>query len=243
MKRVLVLFTLVFCLLLSACGSSRGSDSDASVKTSKQLPATINQMDYVEYQNIFFNKQADSFVGQHVTKTGVFVKLEDNWAGKTRYYVWGYYDQTKCCDWQWEFVPKDPASLPAAGSLVKMTGTLKYSEDALDKYWYEDATVKLDTEYTGETCEIDLALMDGTLERVQLLNLLHDSDKYTGKTVRLYGRVKTTGSIQHPYYDNVWTLDFVTEGTVPAIGTEVLVTGTWKGGVLMDARVVETKDY
>ena len=250
MKRVSVLLMLVCCLLLGACNAriggkaaSGGKDSGSSeVRQSSKLAAPLNQMEYVEYQNIFFQKQADSFVGQHVTKTGIFVPLEDNWAGKTRYYVWGYYDQTKCCDWQWEFVPIDTTSLPPAGSLVQMTGTLEYNEAALDKYWYRDASVSLDTEFAGETCEIDLSLMDATLERVQLLNLLHAPEQYEGKTVRLYGRVKTPGSIQHPYYDNVWSLDFVTDQNVPAIGTVVLVTGTWRNGTLTDATVAETKD-
>ena len=124
-KRIIILLAL--CLLLCACQKQDGAPESAD-----KLPTVISQAEYVEYQNLFFNKQADAFVGQHVTKTGTLVLLEDNWANVTRYYVWGYYDQTKCCDWQWEFVPKDPADLPPAGSLVEMTGTLEHDEAALD---------------------------------------------------------------------------------------------------------------
>ena len=235
-KQFMILLAL--CLLLCACQKQ----SDAA-ESSSTLPVVFSQAEYVEYQNLFFSKQADSFVGQHVTKTGVLVLLEDNWSNVTRYYVWGYYDNTKCCDWQWEFVPKDPAALPPAGSLVKMTGTLEYNEAALDKYWYRDAEVSVKTRYDGQTCNMDLSLMDGTLERVQLLNLLHAPERYNGQTVRLYGRVQSPTSIQHPYYDNVWSLPFTTEDAVPATGVCVMVTGTWQDGALTDATVTVTKDY
>lgn len=229
---LLMLLLLALCLLLTACK-----------KTSDKLSAPINQNEYVLYRNIFSNKQAAAYTGREFTKTGIFITLEDCWNNRTRYYVWGYYDQTKCCDWQWEFTPKDPGSLPPVGSLVKMTGKLTYSDDALDKYWFPDATVDLQTEYTGERTEVDLSLMDATLERVQLQNLQHAPERFEGKTVRLYGRVKTPGSIQHPYYDNSWAQSFETTQTVPPIGTLVMVTGTWKNGVLTNAAVVETKDY
>lgn len=235
-KRIIILLAL--CLLLCACQKQDGAPESAD-----KLPTVFSQAEYVEYQNLFFNKQADAFVGQHVTKTGTLVLLEDNWANVTRYYVWGYYDQTKCCDWQWEFVPKDPDDLPPAGSLVEMTGTLEHDEAALDKYWYTGAEVSVKTRYEGESCDVDLSLMDGTLERVQLLNLLHAPERYNGKTVRLYGRVQTTTSIQHPYYDNVWSLQFTTDGAVPATGVCVMVTDTWQDGVLTNATVAETKDY
>ena len=240
MKKWMILL-LALCLLLCACRKQDDTKKDepASVK----LPTVLSQTEYVEYQNLFFNDQADTFVGQHVTKTGTLVLLEDNWSNITRYYVWGYYDNTKCCDWQWEFVPKNPDKLPPAGSLVEMTGTLEHNEDALDKYWYVDAEVELKTEFSGQIGDVDLSLMDGTLERVQLLNLLHAPEKYNGKTVRLYGRVQTTNTIQHPYYDNMWSLHFTTDGEVPATGTCVMVTGTWQDGMLTDATVTETKDY
>lgn len=235
-KRIVILLAL--CLLLCACQKQDGAPESAD-----KLPTVITQAEYVEYQNVFFNKQADAFVGQHVTKTGTLVLLEDNWANVTRYYVWGYCDQTKCCDWQWEFVPKDPDDLPPAGSLVEMTGTLEHDEAALDKYWYTGAEVSVKTRYAGESCDVDLSLMDGTLERVQLLNLLHAPERYNGKTVRLYGRVQTTTSIQHPYYDNVWKLDFTTGQEVPAIGTMVVVTGTWQSSTLVNAQVTATGGY
>ncbi len=99
------------------------------------------------------------------------------------------------------------------------------------------------TRYEGETADVDLTVMDGTLERVQLLNLLHAPDLYEGKTVRIYGRVMTPNTIQHPYYDNVWKLDFMTGQEVPAIGTMVVVTGTWQSSTLVNAQVTATGGY
>lgn len=251
MKSRIFAMLLILCLLLCGCSKIKvGSGNPGAEPALEDRPAAastlqapISQPEYVEYQNLFFNKQAEQFVGQHVTKVGIFIIMHDNWSNKDRYYVWGYYDHTKCCDWQWEFVPNHPNDLPRAGSLVKMTGTLEYNEAALDKYWYKDAVVETVTRYEGETADVDLTVMDGTLERVQLLNLLHAPDLYEGKTVRIYGRVMTPNTIQHPYYDNVWKLDFTTGQEVPAIGTMVVVTGTWQSSTLVKAQVTATGGY
>ena len=218
-------------------------DDPTPQSTLKALPYVLDQMEYVLYQNIFFNKQADEYVNKQYTKTGVLVRLQDRWNDRTRYYVWGYMDATKCCDWQWEFVPNDPSSLPANGSLVTMTGRLEYDEQALDKYWYTNASVEVQTDYGRTGINVDMATMDATLERVQLLNVLYYSDDFEGQTVRLYGRVQTPKTLQHPYYDNAWTLDFSTEEEVPAIGTMVMLTGTWSGGMLTEVHIEETKNY
>ena len=251
MKKLLALFLVLAALLsLSACKSESNPQSPAGpeetasdrVQTDK-VPTLISQTEYVLYQNIFFNKQAEDYVNKKAVKEGTFVRLEDRYNDVTRYYVWGYYDNTKCCDWQWEFVPEDPASLPPNGSLVKMTGTLARDEAALDKLWFVDATVETVTRYEGPTADADLCCMSATLERVQLANMQHFPGDFEGRTVRVYGRVLGPAAIQHPYYDNVWTQDFQTDGAVPAIGTEVIVSGTWTGGSVTGAEVRETRDY
>lgn len=238
MKKLIVLLLLA-ALALGLCACSSGSSEAQSDK----VPTIISQTEYVLYQNIFFNQQAEEYTGKASTKEGTFVRLEDRFNNVTRYYVWGYYDNTKCCDWQWEFVPKDPASLPANGSLVKMTGTFVHSEDALDKYWFTDADVEVKTAYTGPTADVDMCAMSATLERVQLINMQAYKDDFAGKSLRAFGRILQPAVLQHPYYDNVWTQSFETADSVPAIGTVVIVKGTWRDGTIVDAAVTETKDY
>ncbi len=253
-KKTVIFLGLCLCLLLSGCNAqiSEGAAKQAAEIAGQQndfqvaepVPYVLDQTEYVLYQNIFFNGQAGEYVGKTFDKTGILIRLEDRWSQVTRYYVWGYMDATKCCDWQWEFVPSDPDSLPPDGSLVVMTGTLVHNEAALDKYWYENASVTLKQRYEGmKGVDVDLSTMDSTLERVQYYNLLKDPDRYNGKTVCMYGRVKTTASIQHPYYDNYWELPFTTGNTVPATGTMVLIIGTWNTDTIENARVIPTANY
>ncbi len=265
-KKTILLLCLCLCLLLGGCktqvsggaleqAASIADDQGEGAKVPQlpdssgsaapaAVPSVLDQMEYVLYQNIFFNGQADEYVGKTFEKRGTLIRLEDRWNDVTRYYVWGYMDATKCCDWQWEFVPDDPSSLPPNGSLVTMKGTLEHNENALDKYWYVHASVKTETRYEGPAgVDVDLSAMDATLERVQYYNLLKDPDRYNGKTVCIYGRVKTPTSIQHPYYDNYWELSFTPAGEVPAIGTMVLITGTWAADRIENAAVQPTPNY
>ena len=253
MKKTMILLSLCLCLLLAGCNAqiSDGAAKQAAEISGQQsgfqaaepVPYVLDQTEYVLYQNIFFNGQAGEYVGKTFDKTGILIRLEDRWSQVTRYYVWGYMDATKCCDWQWEFVPKDPDSLPANGSLVKMTGTLRYDEKALDKYWFTDAEIEVKTVYGGDTAEVDMCTMSATLERVQLVNMQVYPDDFAGKRVRMYGRILQPAVLQHPYYDNAWTQEFETGLPVPAIGTVVIVSGTWKDGTVKKAAVTATKDY
>ncbi|MBO4418529.1 MAG: hypothetical protein J5789_01695 [Oscillospiraceae bacterium] len=256
----LVLMLLCFSLLLSfaactgkenATGSGQTPANDTAADTGDNpgttatdtMPTVLNQTEYILYQNIFYNDMADDYVGKTVTKEGTLARLYDAFSGRTRYYVWGYMDATKCCDWQWEFVPKDPDSLPANGSLIKMTGTLTRDESALDKLWFTDTTVELETSFSPEPCDVDMTTMDSTLERVQLLNMQYKPDVFAGKTLRVYGRVLNPTTIQHPYYDNAWTQAFAAQAEIPANGTMVILTGTWQGDTVQADRVEPTPDY
>lgn len=240
MKKLIALLLCVTALvLLAACGATAPAEESAA----DALPTVLNQNEYVLYQNIFFNNQAESYLGKTVTKVGTFTRLEDAFGNVTRYYVWGYNDATKCCDWQWEFVPADPGSLPANGALVEMTGTLARDEGALDKLWFTDAQVTVKTPYQGPACDVDMTAMSATLERVQLANMQYKPDFFQGKSFRLYGRVMNPNTVQHPYYDNNWTQDFTTQDSVPAIGTMIILSGTWRDGAVEGGKVEETKAY
>lgn len=242
MKRLLTLLLAVLLLLgLAAC--REGETPEEGPSSAVTMPTVLNQNEYVLYQNIFFNGAADDYIGKTVTKEGTYTRLYDAFSEKYRYYVWGYNDATKCCDWQWEFVPADPESLPPLGSLVKMTGVLTRDEAALDKLWFTDTAIEPVSAYTGAACDVDMTTMDATLERVQLLNMQYKPDAFKGQTLRIYGRVLNPTAIQHPYYDNTWTQEFTTEAEVPAIGTMVILTGTWQGSTVQAGRVEPTGDY
>ena len=181
--------------------------------------------------------------GKTFTKEGTFTRLYDAFNERERYYVWGYNDATKCCDWQWEFVPADPEALPGNGSLVTITGTMTRDDAALDKIWFTDVKLEVKEARESSIYAVDMTTMDATLERVQLQNMQYKPDAFTGKTLRIYGRVLNTNTIQHPYYDNAWTQAFNTEAEVPAIGTMVILTGTWQGSAIQAGKVEGTPEY
>ena len=241
MKKLTCIF-LALCLLCCLCACEGGEKPDEGA-TTETLPQIFDGEQYQIYQNLFFNDQKASFLGQQMTATGVFVSIRASFNSVTRYYCWGYYDQTKCCDWQWELKLDSTENLPANGSKVTFTGTFTADEAALDGVWMTDVSLSVDAAYTGETCDFDLCLMNSTLERVQLLNMQYFPDEYAGKTVRLYGRVYDPGTLQHPYYDGAWTQSFTASGDVPAVGTEVIVRGTFTADTITDASVTTTTDY
>ena len=46
---------------------------------------------------------------------------------------------------------------------------------------------------------MDTTAMGGTLERVQLANLQGHPEQFEGKSVKVYGRIESPTSVQHPY--------------------------------------------
>lgn len=242
-KLICILLSLTLLLCLCACKNKADPSQQSGSATTDTLPQIYDGEQYQIYQNLFFNDQKAAFMGQQMTVTGVFTSIYDSFNSVTRYYCWGYYDQTKCCDWQWELKLDDTANLPANGSQVTVTGTFAENEAALDKVWLTQVSISTDAAYTGPTCDLDLCLMNATLERVQLMNMQYFPADYEGKSVRLYGRVVDPSTIQHPYYDNAWTQSFSTDGEVPAIGTEVIVSGTFQENNIASAAVEVTTNY
>lgn len=238
-----VLITVSFFGCSKADDTSSGTTAAEAQADSSTIQTVLNQAEYVLYQNIFTNDQADDYDGQPATKEGTFAVLYDEYNSTTRYYVWGYNDQTKCCDWQWEIVPDDTTSLPSPGSLVEVTGTYAVNDSALDKFWIENADITVKQAYDGGNADVDMTTMGGTLERVQVINMQQFPDKFEGKSVSVYGRVESTDTIQHPYYDNCFSQQFVSTDDVQAIGTVLIVSGTYQSGVITDASVSVTNNY
>ena len=237
MKRFGIIFEslLLATLILFSCGCNAGNPSSGergAQNTSDKRLDTISQDEYILYQNVFYNGYAKKIDGQKLKKYGVFAVLHDAYNGIDRYYVWGYYDQTKCCDWQWEFNPQSGEELPPVGSLVTVEGTFVSDEAALDDYWIEEATVRTETVYTGTAYEFNMYVMSDTLERVQIVNFRRFPDAFEGKTFIGYGRIKSRNTLQDPYYDGSWDIGFSYSGNVPAIGTTVVLSGTVQNGGL-----------
>ena len=237
-KALVLLFLLVAALLCSGCSDGGSKDAAATIS---EIPKVLNQAEYVLYQNVFQNDYGTQINGTMVSKSGVFAIIQDAFNNRTRYYVWGYLDNTLCCDWQWEFVPTNTKNLPAPGSLITVTGEFEQNEDALDNYWIKDANLTLDRQYTGPQFELNMQAMSDTLERVQLLNVMYRQESFEGKTFAAYGRIAASNNLEDPYY-GAWQIPFSTlrEGAVPAIGTNVVLTGKVTLGLLGEAQITVT---
>jgi hypothetical protein len=204
---------------------------------------TFDSMEYTMYMNVFQDTSTKQYDGIEMTKVGTFAVLQDEWSGKTRYYVWGFADQTRCCDFQWEFVPSDVGALPNPGAYIRVKGTFTYTEEqqggALDHYWLTDTTVDVLEDYTPSKFDYDLTVMSATLARVQLFSIQNYSDKFADKTMLIYGRVLGPNTLQHPYYDNSWNLDFKTaDDKNPGIGQYLVLGGrivSENGGCWLEA--------
>lgn len=222
MKKLISLFiVLLVCISLAACGGTASQTDNGSNDFE-----IFDSMEYSAYVNIFYEGNGSDFENKTYTKEGIFGILQDEYSGVTRYYVWGYADQTKCCDYQWEFVPDAGTQLPEPGSLVKISGSFVADDDALDGYWFTDVTFETTKEKAASAYDYDLTTLSPTLVRVQLINMQVHPLVFDSKSVNVYGRVLDSDTIQHPYYDEAWELDCKGElnGTT---GSYVTVSGTF----------------
>lgn len=240
-KRFTVCLLALFLILtLVSCG-----EKTHETEVTDDLPTVTDGNEYILYQNIFYNQTGDNYVGNSMTKKGVLTKITDSFSDMTRYYVWGYYDNTKCCDWQWELKLSDDAltSLPPVGSLISVTGIFNKDDNALDGYWLTDVKMTVKKTYSGPDCDLDLTTMNATLERVQMANIQYYPEKYEGKSLYVYGRMATPTSIQNPYYNGSWTQEIKTVAPCPAIGTMVIVNGRFESGIFKVDTVRTTTKY
>lgn len=219
-KLVAILLILVLCLSAVSCSGGNSSDADTD------LLEKFDSMEYSAYVNIFFNGLGSDYENKTYTKEGIFAVVQDEFNNTSRYYVWGYADQTKCCDYQWEIVFDENAEIPVPGSFVKFTGTFVADENALDGYWFTDVSLEVTKEKAASAYDYDLTNLSPTLVRVQLINMQNFPDVFDAKTVSIYGRVYDDSTIQHPYYDDTWYLE-CRGGLDGGIGKYVTVSGTF----------------
>ena len=231
MKRSLCL--LLALLMLCGCGKTASTAPESTEPAeSDALPEVYSQDEYMLYQNVFYGDYGPDAAGKPVEKQGAYATIYDAFNQRQRYYVWGYYDKTKCCDWQWEFVPEDPAALPAPGSMIRVTGTFAASEDALDGYWIEPAQCSVEGIYTGAEAELNMAVMSCTLERVQMYNIMYKPESFEGRSFTAYGRLTAEGMLQDPYYDGSWQIACQQNGGSADPERLYLLGGTVEGGAL-----------
>ena len=76
-----------------------------------------------------------------------------------------------------------------------------------------------------------------------LVRLWLGYDQFENRSILAYGRIAGPGEIQDPYYDGSWTQKFDSEDELPAIGTVVVLRGTWHDGVIEQCTVTPTKEY
>ena len=226
-------FILAAAVVCGCCGCAASGLQDQPAGKSDERQEVFSQEEYVLYQNIFYNGYGADYDGKPAVKEGVFAIISDAYNNRQRYYVWGYYDQTRCCDWQWEFVPQPGEELPPVGSLVKVTGTFVSDTDALDGYWIKDAHTELKTEYSGSAAEINMYCMSCTLERVQIYNIMYRSEAFADKEFSGYARIASLDKLEDPYYNGSWQIEFSWDGAIPAIGTLVEITGLTRDGKLI----------
>ena len=250
MKRYItvLLSVLLITTVLSGCGGKATSSDKTGSATNNGnvvdvMPTVLNTAEYTLYQNIFYNDMKSEYTGKESVKEGTFATLTDAYNNTTRYYVWGYNDQTKCCDWHWELKIDDTSNLPTNGSQIKVTGVYEENEAALDKFWIVNPEITVVKEFTGRDCDIDMQSMDNTLERVQCANIVNNKEAFEDKTVKCYGRILNETTLQDPYYDNSWTINISGDFDPLAFGTTVEVEGIVKNGKLTNCSLSETAKY
>ena len=243
MKKILsLILALTMVLALSACGKGTEETTDANGDTvtnpsADALPSDgeldtgmkekFDQMEYSAYVDLFYNDNGASYEGKTFQKDGTFAILQDAYSGVTRYYVWGYADNTKCCDYQWEIVLPEGTEIPEPGSYVEVTGTMEKNTAALDGYWLKDITLEVKEAFNNAGFGMDMTTMSPTLVRVQIINILQFPDNFKDMTVRIFGRALSANTIQHPYYNESWSMHFSETDNAPAIGSYILLEGTY----------------
>ena len=239
-----MLCAVLAALALAGCSKAeKKSSENPSSKTSKVMQTVLNTAEYTLYQNIFYNDTKGDYDGKPASKQGVFTSLYDAYNSRQRYYVWGYNDQTKCCDWQWELNITDNSNLPQNGSLIKVEGTYEVNDEGLDGFWIINPEITTLQEYEGNDAEIDMKTMSNTLERVQVANIVNFPEVFEGKSVCGYGRMLDASTLEDAYYDNSWTIPVSGDFEVPAFGTLVEIEGKIKNGGIADCKISENTIY
>ena len=245
MKKIIAiaLSAVILAAVFSGCSKPEKDTTDTQKTSSTVMQTVLNTAEYTLYQNIFYNDTKADYNGKNASKEGVFTSIYDAYNSRERYYVWGYNDQTKCCDWQWELNITDTKKLPIKGSLVKVEGVYEVSDAALDGLWIINPEISVKSEYAGNGFDVDMKTMSNTLERVQAYNIVNFPDIFEGKSVCGYGRILDASTLEDAYYDNSWTIGISGDYEVPAFGTLVEIEGKINNGEITQCKISENTIY
>ena len=240
MKKIIQIFAFIMIAAITVMCFS-GCENEAKDNKGLTKKDILNSYEYALYCSVLDSQQSDSYIGKEHTVQGVFSTIIDRYNEATRYYVWGYSDETHCCSYQWELAPSSLSALPENGSIVTVSGKFASDSAALDGMWISDASITIDNPAEKSEYSIDMTTMSGTLERVQILNMQRFSDFFEGNSVRAYGRVAGENTFIDPYYDGSWTQTYENDEVLPT-GSQIIVTGVWRSGTIADAAAANNPD-
>lgn len=197
------------------------------------LPLVISEDNWTKYRTAYADNKVDDMMYQTIEGEGIFCTVKNNKTDKNSYYIWGYADETRINDWQWQLdLDNYQGDLPTNGSLCSFSGTFVKSASADDYYWLANLSLKTITPVQlNSQYDYDLRVMSPTLAYYQLCNVLGYPDKTVGQSICLYGRVESLNmdgihtSLQHPTLNNFWSVQFDTQENVPIIDTTIVVSG------------------
>lgn len=160
------------------------------------------------YHELFYDKNTEKYENKEFTKKGTFAILRDAYAGHDRYYVWGYGDEKKDCCYQWEFVMPEGADVPERGSYIEIKGTMKHSDNALDKYWLENVEIVSVTPFEKTDYDIDFTTMSPTLIRVQMINMFQKAESFVHNSIRVIGKTTSENTLSDLQGEGSWSVHF-----------------------------------
>lgn len=217
----------------------------------ESIPLVVSEEDWQVYSNVYRSGDISKLNYEIKEGTGIFTTIKNNKTGKNSYYVWGYSDEDRTHDWQWELdLENYNGQIPSNGSLIHYSGTFVSSELANDYYWLTNVYLDVKRELVLKTkYDYDTRTMSPTLSYFQLCHVLGYIGQTEGQPICIYGRVSSLNmdgihtSVQHPYIDDFWNITIDTQINVPKIGSTIVIKGTVGADMMIHNATVKPSSY